>query len=188
MQTYSEEKNVCLILLTSDVTNAFTRTDRTSQLYELRRAKEHGKFWEYSFRTYENTATILYGDKKWSKYLMEWVGAKQGALKSAPDFKLYNIPLWRLIENSGLGAVIFETSVGLILVADDSISLAQDAARLKGIIELYEFYSKLYDVEFAFHKTDLAVFGDKKTAREMRADPDLKIGGEKLIFHARNEH
>ena len=170
------------------MTNAFTRTDRTSQLYELKRAKEHGKYWEYSLRTYENTATILYGDKKWSKYLMEWVGAKQGALKSAPDFKLYNIPLWRLIENSGLGAVILETSVGLILVADDSISLAKDKAQLAGVIEFYEYYSKLYDVEFAFHKTDLAVFGDKKTAKEMRTDPDLKIGGEKLIFNDRNEH
>ena len=72
---------------------------------------------------------------------MEWVSAKQGALKSAPDFKLYNIPLWRLIENSGLGAVILETSVGLILVADDSISLAKDKAQLKGIIELYEYYT-----------------------------------------------
>ena len=119
---------------------------------------------------------------------MEWVGAKQGALKSAPDFKLYNIPLWRLIENSKMCAVILETSVGLILVADDSISLAQDKIRLKGIIELYEHYSKLYDVKFAFHKTDLAVFGDKKAKVEMQLDETIKIGGERLIFNEKNEH
>ena len=63
VQVYSEEADVALIFLTSDVTNAFLRTDRTSQLYELIRAGEHGKYWEYSFRTYTGTATVLYGDK-----------------------------------------------------------------------------------------------------------------------------
>ena len=71
MQVYSEEAGVALIFLTLDVTNAFTRTDRTSQLYKLIRAGEHGKYWEYSFRTYTGTATVLYGDKKFSKLLVE---------------------------------------------------------------------------------------------------------------------
>ena len=162
--------------------------NRVSQLCELIRAGEHGTYWEYSFSTYSNTATILYGDKKFSRFLMEWVGAKQGALKSAPDFKLYNIPLWRLINNSGLGANILETEVGLILVADDSISLADSIPRLRGLIDLYKFYSKLYKVEFAFHKTDLAVFGNKSVLHEAKNDTSLKIRNERLIFNERNEH
>ena len=45
-----------------------------------------------------------------------------------------------------------------------------------------------YDVKFAFHKTDLAVFGDRKTKAEMQTDKTLKIGGERLIFNEKNEH
>ena len=44
LQTYSELNKVILIALTSDMSNAFSRTDRISQIYELILAGEFGKY------------------------------------------------------------------------------------------------------------------------------------------------
>ena len=74
------------------------------------------------------------------------------------------------------------------MVADDSISLADSLSSLKGLIRLYEFYADLYKVEFAFHKTDLAVFGDKQLREKAMKDESLKIRNERLIFNEKNEH
>merc|ERR1711954_122973 len=77
----------------SDISNAFSRTDRISQIYELILAGEFGKYLSYSYNTYTGTITLIKGENEFTDLIIEWIGARQGALKSAPDFKLYNIPL-----------------------------------------------------------------------------------------------
>ena len=42
--------------------------------------------------TYKGTRAIIKGDNKFTKVIVDDIGAK----KSAPDFKLYNIPLNKL--------------------------------------------------------------------------------------------
>ena len=103
LQTYAEDTKKPMICLTSDVSDAFSRTDRISQLYELSNAGEFGKFLEYSINTYKRTILVIKGDKEFTEIIEDKIGAKQGAKKSAPDFKLYNIPLDNLIKNSKLG-------------------------------------------------------------------------------------
>ena len=142
-----------MICLTSNVSDAFSRTDRISQLYELSNAGEFGKFLEYSINTYKRTILVIKGDKEFTEIIEDKIGAKQGAKKSAPDFKLYNIPLDKLIKDSNLGYKCFGIDVGLLLVADDSMSIVQDIEALKAIINLYVWYSKNYAVNFAFNKT-----------------------------------
>ena len=139
------------------MSNAFSRTDRISQIYELILAGEFGKYLSYSYNTYTGTITLIKGENEFTDIIIEWIGARQGALKSAPDFKLYNIPLHRLINTSNLGFKIFKTDVGLLLVADDSMSLVKDNESLLTLIELYVWYSFNSAVDFAFSKTVLNV-------------------------------
>ena len=56
---------------------------------------EYGKYLEYSMNTYKGTRAIIKGDNKFTKVIEDDIGAK----KSAPDFKLYNIPLNKLIKD-----------------------------------------------------------------------------------------
>jgi len=181
LQTYSVDTGKAIIFLTSDISNAFSRTDRISQLYEAIRAGEFGKYFEYTCNTYTGTITVLKGDKRFTELIMDWIGARQGALKSAPDFKLYNIPLGKLIKDSGLGFKCYGTDVGLLLVADDSMSLVPDKESLMALIDLYVWYSKNYAVDFAFNKTVLNVFGDPKLLEDLKNDPNVNKRGEALI-------
>ena len=188
LQTYSELNKVILIALTSDMSNAFSRTDRISQIYELILAGEFGKYLSYSYNTYTGTITLIKGENEFTDIIIEWIGARQGALKSAPDFKLYNIPLHRLINTSNLGFKIFKTDVGLLLVADDSMSLVKDNESLLALIELYVWYSFNYAVDFAFSKTVLNVFGLKEVLKDLKKDEKVNINGQKPLFDEITDH
>ena len=66
LQTYSELNKVILIVLTSDISNAFSRTDRISQIYELILAGEFGKYLSYSYNTYTGTITLIKGENEFT--------------------------------------------------------------------------------------------------------------------------
>ena len=80
-------------ILAVDVRNAFSTTAREAQLYELKQAGETEGIWLYSLATYDNTWTVLREGPEYSELIREERGSRQGAKKSAPDYKLYNKPL-----------------------------------------------------------------------------------------------
>ena len=147
-----------------------------------------GKFLEYNINTYKRTILVIKGDKEFTEIIEDKIGAKQGAKKSAPDFKLYNIPLDKLIKNSNLGYKCYGIDVGLLLVADDSMSIIPDIDSLKAIINLYVWYSKNYAVNFTFNKTIINVFGRDDILEKIKNDPSININGNIPLFDEITDH
>ena len=94
----------------------------------------------------------LTNGKKYSKLIEEMCGSKQGGVKSAVDYKSYNSPLYHLIEWSGLGMKIGNKKFGSVIVADDALSMTTTIPQMKGIVELYEYFTNIYSVDYCVKK------------------------------------
>ena len=88
------------LMLACDVKNAFSRTSREAQLFELYQVGERSRIWEYSKGTYTNTFTVIKNGKNYSDMILESRGSKQGGIKSPQDYKSYNGALFRMIKES----------------------------------------------------------------------------------------
>ena len=131
------------ILLACNVKNAFSKTSRPCQLYELYNVGERDHIRENSRHTYWNTWTVIKHGKDYSDMVEEMCGSKQeGGGTSAVDYKSYNSPLFRLIQWSGLGLKVKKDRFGCVIVADDALSLSNTIAEMKGITELYEYFAR----------------------------------------------
>ena len=202
----SEEFGEPLYILAADVSAAFSSTERSNQLFELLRSGESTKMFDYSDATYRNTTVYMKGGKEISMMIVENIGAPQGGKKSAPDFKGYNQPLIRVIDNSGIGYSLMihrgqkdhtnkvspdgiEKEVfGIILVADDSLAMATSEAEIMAIIHAYEKYAEEYFLDFAFSKVILNVYGDKKALARHKEEKVITINGHQPIYADESVH
>ena len=175
------------ILLACDVKNAFSKTSRVCQMYELYNAGERSKVWKYSAHTYFNTFTVIKNGKKYSSLIEEMCGSKQGGVKSAVDYKSYNSPLYHLIEWSGLGMKIGNKKFGSVIVADDALSMSTTIPQMKGIVELYEYFANIYSVDYCVKKTVINRFGSKQAKKELM-ESDLTVGGVTPNFDEESLH
>ena len=175
------------VLLACDVKNAFSKTSRVCQLYELYQAGERSKIWLYSKATYSNTWTVIKRAKNYSDLLEELCGSKQGGVKSAVDYKSYNSPLYRLIDWSGLGLEVKKKRYGSIICADDALSITGSVPAMKGIIELYHYFANIYSVDYCIKKTIVNTFGTKDD-KEALMNSDLTIGGVRPLFDEDSVH
>ena len=202
----SEEFGEPLYILAADVSQAFSSTERSNQLFELLRSGEDTKYFDYSDATYRNTTVYMKGGKEISMMIVENIGAPQGGKKSAPDFKGYNQPLIRVIDNSGIGYSLMihrgsreedekckpegieKETFGIILVADDSLAMATSEAELMAIIHAYEKYAEEYFLDFAFSKVILNVYGDKKALLRHKEEKKITINGHQPIYADESVH
>ena len=122
-----------MLILATDVKNAFPNTDRDCQIFEFLRYGENDNV-KILIQTFTLQLTF-------SSMTKELRGSRQGGLKSPPDFKLFCAALNRLIVNSGLGLKVENNNVSFFLCADDNLACTGFLEDLKGIAELYEWYS-----------------------------------------------
>ena len=200
----SEEFKEPLMILAADVSQAFSSTEKTNQLFELLRSGESTKYFDYSDATYRNSTVYMKGGKEISVMIVENIGAPQGGKKSAPDFKGYNQPLIRVIDNSGIGYSLMihkveegeeisaenikKETFGIILVADDSLAMCSTEAELKALITAYETYADDYFLDFAFSKVILNVWGDKKLLKKLTSEKKITIKGHQPIYAEESVH
>ena len=163
-------------VLAVDVKNAFSTTARDCQLYELKQAGETEGIWLYSYSTYTNTWTVLRNGKAYSRLIREDRGSKQGAGKSAPDYKVYNKPLHNMITTSNLGIVEEGIPLGSVMVADDGLSILEDQEDVRQVGTIYAAFSTIYCVQFCFDKTIINVIGNDKDKENLK-NSGIKIGG-----------
>ena len=175
------------VLLACDVKNAFSKTSRPCQMYELFNAGERSKVWKYSLATYSNTWTVIKQGKKYSDLIEEMCGSKQGGVKSAVDYKSYNSPLYRLIEWSGLGLKVDKKKFGSVIVADDALSISNTIPEMQGIVSLYEYFAEIYSVEYCVKKTVVNRFGTMEAKKELE-ESSLSIMGVKPLFDKESVH
>ena len=87
----------------ADVSNAFTRTQRETQIYEMWRTGERLSIYSYSQASYRQTFTVLRNGNEYSEIICEECGSKQGGKNSAIEFVAYNSTWSRIILASGIG-------------------------------------------------------------------------------------
>ena len=179
------DKNMDIFLIATDIESAFSRTERYLQLYELATQGESGKILLISKAFYTNTDVILGEGDIFSDMFSEERGAAQGSLISPNHFKVYSVPLYRLLKGSGCGTEIAGHDWAMIAVADDAISVTDSREKFQIISGIYTQYSREYGVSFAFPKTHLNVY-TKKNA-ETLVD-GLTFGGSELKISEESEH
>ena len=174
-------------ILAVDVRNAFSTTAREAQLYELKQAGETDGIWIYSDATYQNTWTVLKQGSKYSNLIQERRGSRQGAKKSAVDYKVYNKPLHNMLTDSNLGVQECDLDLGSQMVADDSLNINGKIEEVEGSGEIYTAFSNIYHVEFCYNKTILNVIGTKEDKKELEQSKIL-IGGVKPNYDEESIH
>ena len=100
LEIYAESQKVALIFLTSDILNAFTKTCRTSQLYECICAGEYGKYFKYSCKTYEGTVTMIYGDRNFSQIYPRMVRQQTRSLKISSGLSTVLSTVYIALQNN----------------------------------------------------------------------------------------
>ena len=110
----------------SDISNAFSRTCRLTQLFELMNVKEHGKLFQFQHRNYDRTLTVLRTSTEFSSIIQEMLGSKQGGQESALHFKSYIRKLVRLMIDADIKYNIMGTNIDNILCADDGVNMLED--------------------------------------------------------------
>ena len=65
---------------------------------------------------------------------------------SPNHFKVYSVPLYRLLKGSGCGTEIAGHDWAMIAVADDAISVTDSREKFQIISDIYTLYSKEYGV------------------------------------------
>ena len=187
-QALDEGKNP--LMLACDIKNAFSRTSREAQMFELHEVGERSRIWEYSKSTYTNTYTVVKNGRNFSSMMLENRGSKQGGKKSPVDFKSYNGALFRMIQLSGLGLKVAGEDYGCIMCADDALSLCSTVDEMREISRIYSVYGKVYSVEFCLKKTILNRFSkdkDNKPKEEMIKE-NIQVGGVTPNYDKESTH
>ena len=125
----------------ADVSNAFTRTQRETQMYEMWRAGERLSVYSYSQASYHQTFTVLRNGNEYSEIICEECGSQQGGKNSAIEFVAYNSAWSRLIVASGIGIKICGECIGGFVCADDSLAAQAELAELIAMSLIYDYFS-----------------------------------------------
>ena len=168
----SIKKQIPLYCVAADVQSAFSRTNRVCLLFECQLQGEHGKLFLFSVGFNENTDVILTADGIFSARFSEYCGGAQGSIRAPGAWKVYSVPLARMIESSGIGAQFYGIDFGLALVADDSLAMTTSEHRFNLMNNIYKRYAQEYDIIYEYSKLELNLWGVK--------DPYIK--GEGLNF------
>ena len=147
-------------LCASDISNAFSKTTRCSQLYELWRTGLRGGVFLFSKGTYSNTFTVLKNGEEYSNIIKEECGTKQGGKLSAQDFICYNSSWSRIIAAGNMGLEIAGIRLGGYVCADDSLSCTMDLGEMMAMSFIYQYFSSTFDVGYAFSKTVLNIYNN----------------------------
>ena len=153
-------KDKTTLITASDVSNAFSRTTRETQMYELWRSGERLQVYMFSRSTYQKTFTVLKNMTSWSPIILEQQGSRQGGKMSAEDYVTYNSSWSRMIKASKMGLDILGIQIGGFIVADDALGANSNLAELLAMCFIYEYFSSSHDVLFAYSKTVLNCFNN----------------------------
>ena len=88
---YNSMKGKTTMILAVDVSNAFSRAQRESQLYELWRTGCRYGVFLYCLGQYKNTYTVIRNGSEYSPLILELQGSKQGG-SSLQETLWYTIP------------------------------------------------------------------------------------------------
>ena len=185
---WNSDRNQTTFLCSADVSNAFSKTNRVCQLYELWRCGARGDIFMYSKSTYTNTYTVLKHEGQYSILIIELCGSKQGGKLSAQDYIAYNASWSRVIACGKIGLEIAGYRLGGFVVADDSVSATMDLGEMLCMKYVYSFFSNAYDVLYSYSKTILNVYNNKKIKEMIMREKLFKLGGKTPLYDETSVH
>ena len=181
-------RKLTTFICASDVSNAFSKTTRCSQLYELWRTGLRGGIFLFSKGTYTNTYTVLKNGQEYSKIIKEECGSKQGGKLSAQDFLCYNSSWSRIIAAGNMGLEIAGIHLGGYVCADDSLSCTMDLGEMMAMSYIYEYYATTFDVAYAFSKTIFNVYNNPDLKTVIMKESLFRLDGIPPLYDESSVH
>ena len=167
---------------------AFEVVDRTILRRELYLAGETGEFWLANNYTYQNTKSRIKLNGFLSKTISESKGVKQGQIKSSDHYKIYVNPLLDMIDSANLGIQIGPVNVSQSACADDEYLITNSQTKLQSLLNVAEFYGKMYNVKYGAAKTKITIVGSKIDRQYYQDISPWHLDGEKIEVATDNEH
>ena len=167
---------------------AFEAVNRTIMMRELYCAGETGQYWVASYNSYQNSQSKIKLNGMLSDSLTENRGVKQGQIKSSDHFKIYINPLLNAIDNSNLGVWIGPLNVGQSACADDEFIMTDEQDKLQSLLDIAEFYGKMYQVKYGASKTKITIVGSEVDRKYFQEVSPWKLNGQTVMVEDDNEH
>ena len=174
---YAHFHNIKLIQISTDVSQAFNRTLRWIQIYQLSSRGESGPILRHAKASLTNTNFVIKAQDTYSNIIPENLGQPQGNLYSPFGYLTYSQPLQNMIDNARVKVDIAGVPINNNTVVDDQLNYASNNTDFLVISDLFEYFQKVYKLSFGWEKTELNIFGTKNPELETGF---LKFGGVPL--------
>ena len=145
-----------------DGDSAFEVVNREILTRELYCAGERGQYWQASN---ENTQTQIRMKGKVSRSFTESLGVKRGNIKSSDNYKIYNNPLLDTVDSASLGVQVGPVNVGSSACTDDEYLMSDRQTKLQALLDIAQYYGKMYRVKYGASKTKITVVGSDQDMR-----------------------
>ena len=171
-----------------DGDSAFEVVNRDIHTRELYCAGEAGQFWLASKHSYENTQTQIKMNGQLSRSIREFRGVKQGHIKSSDHYKTYINPLLDTVDRATLGVWVGPVNVGHSACADDEYQMSDCQHKLQCLLDIAEYYGKMYRVTYGAAKTKVTVIGSEIDMQYYRDVAPWTMDGQTVKVTVDNDH
>ena len=174
---YAHFNNKKTYVISTDVSMAFNKTLRWISLFNIAANGESGQLLKFSKACYTNTNFFIKSKDTSSRVISEEIGEAQGNLYSPGHFIQYSLPLQNMIQNAGVMMDFEGVKINNHVVADDQINLAKDRIDFQVISELFQYYQKIYKLQFGWAKTELNIYGTQDPDADAK---EVMFGGHRM--------
>ena len=103
--------------------------------------------------------------EKVSRGFTESLGVKQGNIKSSDNYKIYINPLLDTVDSANLGVWVGPINVGSSACADDEYLMSDSQTKLQALLDIAEYYGRMFKVKYGASKTKVTVVGSDQDMR-----------------------
>ena len=123
-----------------------------------------------------------------SRNFYEQAGVKQGNIKSSDHYKIYISPLLDTVDSSELGIWIGPINVANSACADDEYLISDSQTKLQALLDIAEYYGKMYHVTYGASKSKITVIGSTVDRNYYQEVSPWKMYDQKVSVVEDNDH
>ena len=123
-----------------------------------------------------------------SRSFDEFLGVKQGNIKSSDNYKIYINPLLDTVDSADLGVWLGPVNVGSSACADDEYLMSDGQTKLQALLDIAAFYGSMYKVTYGAAKTKVTIVGSDCDMTYYRDTAPWQLDSQKVKVCEDNDH
>ena len=123
-----------------------------------------------------------------SRNFSEYLGVKQGHIKSSDNYKIYINPLLDTVDSANLGVWLGPVNVGSSACADDEYLMSDSQTKLQALLDIAAFYGSMYRVIYGAAKTKVTVVGSEIDMNYYSDTAPWQLDNQKVKVTEDNDH